>query len=1809
MKRTKNIFSVCLFVAAFWGVGHVSGTGYARAGELPDLIELKARLRASEGKLIEKEAYLRKILKEKDQYASELGVVETERMNLDAELKDAKSQLANAQESFSVQINSEKAMLNDKLLSLERMLKEKENAASKIGQEHGTIEKRLSDLEQENIHLKKTLEGSQKKVLDTQDEVTWKIYAMRQPLEDKISSLEGTIENNEAAFQEITQNYARVDAQLKKEQTEKGKMETELLKARKELAEAKALVANRMQEIRGPLEDKIQTLEGRLAQSNAAVAKREAAVADAAVREEAFRRDMETLTADNVAFKEKIGSLQGQIGMMEDDLPLKISAATKSLEDELSGYGARLQETVHMVKERQALLKDVLVKNDGLINEVNTLKNELSIASGEKESAVGELGSVNQQLYDMEKVLGQEIDTLKKRGVEDTGRIAALTQERDELSSALTALRDEKARMEREFAAVGGDLAETKAMIPRKIQEARQPLENQVRLYEEQLKASKDDLGGRVVLIEKLNIQINELNKALASEQGSGKKMKEDLVAAKGELERTKALIPKEVAAARAPLEERITVLERVIKQRDVMIEDISKQRRQLESSLKDANTKKDSLGNELLTARNQLRETRDALSREIEGLKNRGARDAGRIAALTQERDEANNDLTTLRDEKATLEREFAVVEGDLAGTKAMIPEQIAAVRGPLEEQIRSYEVQLKAGSEDLSSREALIARLNQQMDDLQAKLLAEQESRKKLDNDLALSRADLEKTRASIPLEAAAARGPLEEKIIGLEKTVKDKTSEMGQLSSRMDQAMKDLSKEQGIKTGLEEKLARLNSDLADTKAMFPRKIEEVTQPLENQIRLYEEQLKASKTDLSGRHARIEKLNVQIDGLNKELLAAQESGKKSGEELARTTDELKQALASVPKEVAAARAPLDGKITELTKLTGEKEKAITLLSARLDQTTRELLKEQGTKKGLEEQIRLYEAQLKAGNDDLSDREASIVNLNQRMDDLQAKLLAEQESRKKLDNDLALSRADLEKTKALIPSEVTAARAPLENKITDLENAVAGRDAEAGRLKERLDQVGKELVKEQEAKTALEGKLVKLSDELTKVKTSVPQQIAAVKAPLETRVVALEGMNQEKDAVIASLKKQKDDADGNLKRLSEEKGLLTNELASLKTQLSETKTSLGQELAGLKQKGSDDAGQIAVLMKANEHLNGEWAALRDKSRALEDALARAKVDMERTQALIPEKIASVREVLEGNIASLEAALQEKENLLRAAEGRGSSLEAELNEMSSRNSSLESELADVSDRLKKSEISISENMDALRRPMEKEIIEMESKIKSFEVQFQESASRVNSVSQERDAFKAAAEDLQAKNRTIEDELVKLREIHEGTRSSLGGQIQNFEAAIKEKDAAIANLSGARDKLKEVFTASENVRARLEGELAMARGKLEELKAQIPEKVSVVQKPLEEKIRLYEQQLTGANEKLREKEAFARELSQRLDGLNKDLVETQREKHGLKESLTKLEADMQTHVNVRTRDLLDEKVSLLAQIGSLKKALDEKAVLADDSAGERDRLRNELSALNEKKAALENEAALLRSQLKESEMSVSKSMDALRRSLEKEIIDLGSQVKAADVKLREKDALIAQNMDKQKDLAGELGAFKREKDLAQRELSTIHLQLQSADTALIPKIAEAKRPLEEKIAMLTAQLHNVDNAVGQKVQENQILYEERLKAVERKLQESESGLREKEMIIKELLQRKTETERALARAEEEKASLKASLEDINAKLYQSQEDFTAKIKAAESRSKIFKQDMSGRTVDLIEIRNELRNAMDLIRSSE
>ncbi len=1722
--------------------------------------ELKARLRESEGKLIEKEAYLRKILKEKDQYASELGAIKAERVGMDAELKEMKAQLASAGESFSAQINSEKGLLNDKLLSLEKLLKEKEGVASKAMQEHGTLEQRISDLEQENIHLQKMLEESQKKVLDTQDEVTWKIYAMRQPLEDKISSLEGTIKNNEAVLQETTQNFARVDTQLKTEHEQKQKIETELFKVKKELADAKTLVANRMQEVRGPLEDKIRSLEHQLAQSNTAVAQKESAVEEASVREGALRKDLESFASDNAALNEKIGSLQEQIQMMEDDLPLKISAATKSLEDELSVYESRLQETVTMVKERQVLLKDVLTKNDALTNELNTLKNEFNTATGEKEGAVRELSSVNQQLYDMEKVLGQEIDALKRQREENAGQIAALTQTRDDLNGEVMALREEKARLGMEFTTLEGDLADTKAIIPQKIQEARKPLEDQIRSFEALLKESKNDLSGRVAHSEKLSVQIDELGKKLLTEQDAGKRLREDLANTKSELDRTKALIPKEVAAVRAPLEERIAVLEKVIQQRDGMIADVSKQRQQLESSLNAVTTKKDSLDNELSAAQDQLRETREVLGQEIDALKKRSAQDTDQIAALTQARDKLSGDLAVLRDEKEGLEKELTRAESDLEKMEALIPQEVAAVRGPLEG------------------------------------------------------------------------------KVLELEKMVQGKEAEVGQLSSRLEQTMKDLSQEQRVNAELEEKVSRLNSDLADTKAMIPQKIQEVSQPLEDQLRLYEEQLKASKGDLNDRSAHIEKLNTQINELNQKLLAQQATGKELEGELASTRGELERALASIPEEVAAVRTPLEDKITELAKSVKAKEEAIVLLNGRLDQTTQELLREQGTRKGLEDQlakimnelvqtktlipgqidavrqpleerIRSYEAQLKTGKEDLSVRESSILSLKQQVDTLRSQLSAEQASRKKAEAGLTLSQTDLEKIKALMPAEVAAVRVPLENKVKDLESTVAAKEAEVGLLKERLDQVGKELAKEQEAKTVLDDKLVKLDEDLTKAKASVPQQILAAKTPLEARVIALEGMIQERDEVIASMKQQKDGADGNFKKLGDEKESLTIELASLKAQLGETKSSLGQELAGLKQKGVDDAGQIAALLKANEHLNSKLTSLQDENKALEEVLMRAKIDMEKTQAMIPEKVASVREVLEGNIASLETMLAQKNDLLLAATNNVNNLQAKLDEVNNRNFSLESELADVSDRLKKSEISISQNMDALRRPMEKEIIELEAKLKSAEAQVQESAPRLNALLKERDTFKVALDDSQVKNQTLAGELVKLQRMYEGAQSSLGGQLQGYERTIKEKDAAIASLTIARDKLKDDFSAAENARARLGDELAMVQGRLEETKTQIPEKLLVVQKPLEEKVSLYERQLVDVNAELREKERFVRDLTQRLDNLTKELVDTQREKHGLKESLTRMEAEMQANVNLLTRDLSDEKVSLVAEISSLKKALNEKTALVSDSAWQRDSLRNELSALNEKKIALEKEAAILKDQLKNSEMSISQSMDTLRRPLEKEIIDLEAQIKAAGAKLKDKDALIAQAMDKQKVLAQELDALAREKNLAERELSTIRLQLQSADTAVLPRIEEAKRPLEEKVAVLTAELHNVDNVIDQRVQENQILYEQRLKAIEQKLKDSESGLREKDIIIKELLQRKTETERELARVQEEKASQQAILEELNAKIDHSREDFTTKIKDAESRSKVFKQDITDRTVDLIEIRNELRSAMDLIRSSE
>ena len=824
----------------------------------------------------------------------------------------------------------------------------------------------------------------------------------------------------------------------------------------------------------------------------------------------------------------------------------------QKISDAKEGYEGQFEKQLQILKEKEALVKSL---------------------QGEKFGLAADLGDRDQQLGALKKevaVLRKDLESAKATPAEKL----RITQESlDEKIKELSALKSEYSERVKSLEAeteqkILAERAKGENKIRAMKEEHETKLAGQKSDYDNRLKSSS---GLRAELKDKEN-RLVSLDKEKAALLSDLKRGEEQVVASKGEvaslknqltefqdkLKTSQAMDEEKIQSIKAPLEEKIEGLNKVLFSLEQTYEQKlaaaieekerahseakaqwEKDRQVAEAAL---NSLKEAKEKERLAFEAQIKEqdqTIESLSKDKSNLAQDVQHDEQRLIRFKEQVDELTKELDALRASqteqiqlaKNPLEKRIEVLNNDVLSLKNTYEEKLNALKAEsqqtLLEERQKWQAQMGELEKDkdgyittllseLKDKQTAINDLNTKNSDLSSRLNNSEKELTDLKKETAGLKKELEVMTGGQAEKIRLAKLPLEERIEALNKDLISLTKGYQEkLTSQERELRQSLTLEQTqLKTQLEETTRQYETKLAAQNKAWENKLND------HQAKLYEEaaRLKTQYDDLKSQTdrkmltmvAQLDEKQASAEALSKEKTVLTAKLDRANAELIQLNqqlgglrEELKNTTAKQAEKIQSTRAPLEEKVQNLNN-------AVETLKKEHEIKTISLSKESSQAKD----------KLAADLSEIKKQQEKELAARQGREDIL----------RKEKNDLSLSLDQARKQLAKVKEELAVVKASVQDtsRREILENDRQW-EAKLEKVKEQYEtkmQAQQRRWEEQllNSKDELQNEIAHLTDEFTRLKDDKDSQLFAMQVDYEDK---LAGLKEDSQEVIERLQKE----------------------------------------------------------------------------------------------------------------------------------------------------------------------------------------------------------------------------------------------------------------------------------------------------------------------------------------------------------------------------------------------------------------------------------------------------------------------------------------------------------------------------------------------------------------------------------------------------------------------------------------------------------------------------------------------------------
>ncbi|XP_015789443.1 myosin heavy chain, non-muscle [Tetranychus urticae] len=1086
----------------------------------------------------------------------------------------------------------------------------------------------------------------------------------------------------------------------------------------------------------------------------------------------------------------------------------------------------------------------------------------------------------------------------------------------------------------------------------------------QVTKHDEQLLAKEDELRHVRELKEKLELEINEMEKKLGAEREEKAALVEQLQA-ETEIAQEAEDARVRLAARKQELEDILHDLEARIEEEEernqalaaekrklaVVIQDLeeqleeeeaNRQKIQLEKCTLDAKVKKLEEENALLDDSNnklvkekkvleeRLAEVSKSLSEEEEKAKHLSKLKAKHETTI-QDLEERLSKDTQIRQELERVKRRFETELNDVKeqlNEKRLQLEELQTQLGKREEELSQAYLRCDEESVLKGQAQKVLRDIESQLVELQEDLESEKQAR-----------AKAEKQKRDLNEELEALKNELLDSL--------DVTATQKEIAIKREQELHH------IKSAIEEEASQHETQVAELRAKYSKSIDELNEQLDN-LKRAKASLEKAKSNLEAENAdmaneiksltairqeserRRKQLEIQLQEMTTKFVDMERSKVELNEKSSKLQAELDNVNAQLEElerrasQTARNNQALEAQLSESQDLLHEETKQKLSLTTRLRQMESE-------KENLAEQLEEEEETKKQLEKKIVELSSQINDFKKRTDDENDMLAQSEEVKKRLTKEIEILQQKLVETIGN-SDKFEKSKKKLESELEDLNVELENQRAKVSELEKKQRKFDAMLAEEKAASERIAAERDNAEREVREKETKILSLIRALEEK-EEQYEELERLKRQLLTELDELMSNQGDTDKNVHELEKAKRTLENQVTDMKTQIEEL----------------EDELQLAEDVKLRLEVNMQ--AL--KAQFERDLLARDEQSEEKRRGLLKQ------------IRDLEAELEDERKQKSLAMAAKKKLESDYNE-------LEQQL-EISNRLKEEANRQYKRLQAQMKEFQKDSEETSSMRESLVAQTKEAEKKAKQLEAE---VAHLQEDLATSDRARRlaendrEELMEEIETHVNRFSLMQEDKRRLEVQIaqlqEELEEEQSNAEMAIDKLRKVTAQIEVLNTELANERASMQ-KLENDKSVIERQNKELKAKLQE---------VETSQRSRTKASFA-SMETKIAQLEEQLDMEMKEKQAATKAARKLEkrlkeVTIQIDDERRHTDQFKEQIEKANnRVKGLKRQLEEMEEECSRERGFRRKAQRDLEDAIEANEALNREVASLKNKMRRS----------------------------------------------------------------------------------------------------------------------------------------------------------------------------------------------------------------------------------------
>jgi chromosome segregation ATPase len=840
--------------------------------QLLDVIETLRGLTKEKDSQLEKAGARNKELEQaKEELAQQLLSAQSKQKESDVKVAQLQGVISGKEAERREAMTSEEKELKAKLDEATVQLSASQTETIELKKSKDSLQKSLETAEAKVTQLQAEAAEKEKSLTAVQTQLSQEIAATKKTSETQAGQLTGELKGLQQTVVELTKTKESLEESLKTKETKISQLEVQAAEKQKDFVTAQSQAKEEIAASRKTLDAQVEQLTGELKdlqQSVVDLTKSKNSLEESLKAKETKITELQadatekekSLTAVQSQAKEDVAAakkmLETQVAQLTGDLKSSQQAVdelTKSknnLEEAVKSSDAKLAQMTKDMADKVSKLENALKEEQAaskvsveearkqLVNEIEPLKT----ATKEKDSQLQQVITLNKELEQVKKGLNEQLAAAQSKQKENESKIAQL---QGAVSIKETQSRDAIASMEKELK---GKIDEIAAQLSASQAQAAE------------LKRSKDSLGeslkAKETKIAQLEIETSENEKVLAT---------------------TRAEAKEEIAAAKKTLEAQVEQLTKKLEGSQETVVGLTKVKEGLEISVKNSDaklvataaeiSKKDgeikslqaSSSSAIAVAKKPLEDKIDILVKSLGDAQSELKTKQGTMDGLTTKVSGLEKSLSETSVAKGRFEKEALDTKTVLDKTRKDISIEIEKANKPLLEKNQT----LQAALDEKNSK---ITSLTAEKDRLSGELATVTSDAKKLQQETAVLKQEIENQKRTAEEKIASANQPLLAKVAELQKTLDGKEQLIAQKAEAFTKVSGELAT---VLKGLAVIREERNNLSASVK------------PLEAQIKSIPQEIALAKKPVEEENARlkleVEKvqgmLDVRVKGLEADL------------------------------------------------------------------------------------------------------------------------------------------------------------------------------------------------------------------------------------------------------------------------------------------------------------------------------------------------------------------------------------------------------------------------------------------------------------------------------------------------------------------------------------------------------------------------------------------------------------------------------------------------------------------------------------------------------------------------------------------------------------------------------------------------------------------------------------------------------------------------------------------------------------------------------------------------------------------------